>query len=351
MKPLVKQNKKIYPIMLIVLSAVLIVLFFMSFVFGRYSGTSVSDVFKILVNQVIPGAFEQTWSRTDEIVVTSYRFPRIFAAILVGAALPMSGATYQSIFSNPMASPDTLGVSNGASLGAVIAIVLGLSSLLVEALAFAIGCLAVLLVYVISMSISKGRNLTVYLILVGMVISSLLSSFISIIKSTCDPEKKLPEITYWLLGSFSSVTKQDAFLYFILFLVGSIPLFLLRWRMNLLTLSDLEVRSMGENINLIRTITILCSTLLTASSIAITGGIGWVGLVIPHIARQVVGNDFRKVLPISALMGGIFLLIMDNIARSISINEIPIGVLTALIGAPVFFFVLIKNRRNMLSDN
>lgn len=347
-----KKKRKIdYRLILMILLILVILCFFLSFNFGRYSGISSLNIFKILMNKLIPGLFNKSWTLTDEVVVTSYRFPRILAAILVGAALPMAGATYQSIFSNPMASPDTLGVTNGASLGAVIAIILNFTSFAIEVSAFTVGCLAVLFVYVVSLSISKGRNMTVYLILVGMVISSLLSSFISILKSTCDTEQKLPEITYWLMGSFSSVTQKDVFIYLIFFLIGATPLFFLRWRMNLLTLSDIEVKSMGENINVIRTITILCATLLTASSIAITGGIGWVGLIIPHIARQVVGNDFRKVLPTSALMGALFLLIMDNIARSIMINEIPIGVLTALIGAPIFFFVLVKNRRSMLNDN
>ncbi len=329
----------------------LVFIFLSSFMVGRFSGVSPIEVIKVLINSIWGDVFKPTWSSTVETVILNLRLPRIIAAILVGAALPMAGATYQAIFANPMASPDTLGVSSGASLGAVFAILLGLSSFAIETVAFILGCFAVLIVYIISMVMSKGRNMILYLILVGMVVSSLLSAILSILKYVCDPENELPAITFWLMGSFNKVTYNDIKIYVVFFVLGAVPLFFLRWRMNLLSLSDVEASSLGENTNVLRTITIVCATLLTASAIAITGGVGWVGLIIPHIARIIVGHDFKKVLPISALMGSSFLLVMDNLARSLTGAEIPVGVLTSLIGAPIFFFILIKFRRNMLNEN
>ena len=343
----IKSDGK-FILLIIILAIILLICFFASFMIGRYSGVDVLTVIKILWNSIF-GNLTVTWTKTQEVVVLSMRLPRIFATILVGAALPISGAAYQALFANPMASSDTLGVSSGASVGAVIAILTGMSYFVTEVMAFAVGCVAVVFVFFVSLSISKGRNLTVYLILVGMVVSALLSSVLSILKYLAT-EQQLPEITFWLLGSFQSVTVKEVRIYSIFFVVGAIPLFLLRWRMNLLSLSDHETKSMGENTNVLRAITILCATLLTAASTAMTGGIGWVGLVIPHISRIMVGHDFRKVMPVSALMGSIFLLMTDNMARSISINEIPIGILTALIGAPIFFVMLVKNRRNLLVD-
>lgn len=346
------HSKKVPLVPLILgLFIALFIVFIASFMVGRFSGASPLEVVKILVNSIFGNVFEPTWAKAAETVVLNLRLPRIIAAILVGAALPMAGAAYQAIFANPMASPDTLSVSSGASLGAVIAILLGFSSFAIEGTAFIFGCVGVILVYVISVMLSKGRNMIMYLILVGMVISSLLSAVLSILKYVCDPENELPAITFWLMGSFNKVTHEDIRIYIVFFVLGAVPLFLLRWRMNLLSLSDVEAKSIGENTNVLRTITIICATLLTASAIAITGGVGWVGLIIPHIARIVVGHDFKRVLPVSALMGSIFLLIMDNLARSLTGAEIPVGILTSLIGAPIFFFILIRFRRNLLNEN
>ena len=340
-----------YRLVLIMLAAFLAATFYLSFYIGRYTNIAFSDVIKILLNATGREFFEPTWSDSAAVVMINLRLPRIVAAMLVGAALPMAGAAYQALFANPMASPDTLGVTNGASVGAVIGILLGFSSFSIELSAFAVGVISVMVVYIISVILSKGRNMTMYLVLVGMVVSSLLSAILSILKYLCDPDNQLPAITYWLMGSFNSVDILDIKVYFVFFLLGTVPLFLLRWRMNLLSLSDFEARSLGENTTVLRTITILCATLLTAASVAITGGIGWVGLIIPHMARIMVGHDFRKVLPVSALLGASFLLIMDNIARSALATELPIGVLTSIIGAPIFFFILIKFRRNMLRDS
>lgn len=343
-------KKSVIKVLIFLLLLILIVLFFVSLFIGRYSNIDIAKSAKIFLHQVF-GMFEQTWSDLDASIILKLRLPRILASILVGASLSLAGAAYQVLFGNPMASPDTLGVSSGASVGACLGILLGWSSILVETSAFMIGCVTVLLSYIIAMSISKGKNTTIFLILTGMVISSFLSSFISIIKYVADPEDQLPAITYWLMGSFASVDMSDVKIQFVVLLLGAVPLLLLSWRINLLSLNSFEARAMGVNVNLLRAITIICATLLTGSSVAISGGIGWVGLVIPHIMRILVGNDCQRLFPTSLLAGSIYLIIMDDLARTISPSEIPIGVLTSLIGAPVFFIILISNRRNLVNEN
>lgn len=343
-------NEAKFRFVFMLLVLILIVLFFVSLFIGRYSNIDILTSAKIFLNEIF-GVFEQKWTDLDASIILKLRLPRILASILVGASLALAGTAYQVLFGNPMASPDTLGVSSGSSVGACLGILLGWSSILVETSAFLIGCVTVLLSYAIAMLISKGKNATVFLILTGMVISSFLSSFISIIKYVADPDDQLPAITYWLMGSFSSVDINDVKIQFVVLLLGAIPLLLLRWRINMLSLNYFEAKSMGINVNLLRTITIICATLLTASSVAISGGIGWVGLVIPHMMRFIVGNDCRRLFPSSALAGSIYLIIMDDLARTISPSEIPIGVLTSLIGAPVFFLILLNNRRNLVNEN
>lgn len=343
------QSKK-FCILIICLVIFLIVTFFISLFVGRYSDIDFTKAGKIFFNGLF-GNFEQTWTDLQASIVWKLRVPRIFASILVGASLALAGASFQALFGNPLASPDTLGVSSGSSLGACAGILLGWGNIIIESTAFLTGCATVLLCYVIAMSISKGKNTTVFLILTGMVISSFLSAFISIIKYMADPEDQLPAITYWLMGSFASVEMTDVKLQFVFLLIGATPLILLRWRVNMLSLNYFEAKSMGVNVNLLRTITIICATLLTASSVAISGGIAWVGLVIPHMMRFIVGNDCRRLFPASALAGSIYLVIMDDIARTLSAHEIPIGVLTSLVGAPIFFVILVSNRRSMINEN
>jgi len=318
-----------------------------SFYVGRYSGVQSFDVLKILLSKIFP-FIPQSWSDTAEAVVMNLRLPRIVAAVIVGASLAISGASYQSLFANPVASSDTLGVSASASFGAVLGILLNANEFGVKIVAFVIGCVAVFFVFAFASKISKGRNLTVYLILIGMVISSLFQAFLSLLKFVADPEDQLPKITYWLMGSFSNVGLDDLPYCIGCFLIGIIPLILLRWRLNLLSVSDYESKSMGENINLLRLITVMCATLLTSSAVSMTGGISWIGLVIPHMSRLIVGNDTKHLLPMSALLGGIFLLFIDNLARSITVYELPISVLTSLIGAPLFFVLLLRNKEKIV---
>lgn len=339
-----------YIILLWSLLILIIIAGMLSLCFGRFSRIELLNIPKILLHSIFPW-IEKTWTSTDEVVVMNLRLPRVISALVVGASLASSGASYQALFSNPVASPDTLGVTASASFGAVLGIIANSSVFGTKILAFVFGCVAVLGVFIFSSKLSQGRNLTVFLILIGVVVSSLFQALLSILKYIADPIDELPKITYWLMGSFSNVHLSDLPFCIAFFLLGSVPLLVLRWRQNLLSLSDYEAKSMGENINTLRLITVLCATLLTSSAVAMTGGISWVGLVIPHIARFIVGPDSKKLLPISMLIGALFLLIIDDIARSVSVYELPISVLTSLIGAPMFFAVLIKSRRQMMNAN
>lgn len=336
--------KRRFRFIIIGLLCLLLIAVVISLSVGRYTNISFMETINIIGNYLF--GIDNTDSTQNAIsVITQLRLPRIIASVLVGAALSASGATYQNLFSNPIASPDTLGVSNAASFGAVLGIVLGFSLSLSKIVAFAMGCIAVFIVFFSATKLNKGNNLTVYLLLIGMIMSSVFSALLSVLKYVADPDNQLPQITYWLMGSMSKLTMDDLKIYSIFFVLGIIPLVLLRWRMNLLTLSEAEAQSLGENTIQLRGISILCATLLTASSTAMTGGISWVGLIIPHMVRQVVGNNFKYVLPVSMLGGGVFLLIMDDLARTITINELPISIMTSLVGAPLFFGLLIYNRR------
>ena len=343
-----KKEKK-YFVIKISLIAILCLAFVLSFSVGRYSATDIKDVLAIFLYRVL-GIGEQIWNMNSEVVVMQLRLPRILGAVMVGSALAMSGASYQALFGNPIASQDTLGVSNAASFGAVLGIILGVNSSVAKIMAFGIGCIAVFIVFFMSVKINKGRSLTVYLLLMGMIVSSIFSALLAVLKYVADPDNQLPQITYWLMGSMSKITLNDIKIYLIFWIVGIIPLFLLRWRMNLLSLSDTEAVALGDNITVLRGVTIFSATLLTAASTAMTGGISWIGLIIPHIVRMLVGTDFRKVFPISGLLGASFLLIMDDLSRTLTINELPISIMTSLIGAPIFFAVLLTNKGGIKNE-
>ena len=344
------KTKTGYTLFILVLIVILIFLAVFSFTVGRFTKTDLSTIPKILINRIFP-LFEKTWTSVEESVVLNLRWPRIISSIIVGASLAISGAAYQALFSNPVASSDSLGVSSSAAFGAVLGFLLNLNIFYVKSLAFAIGCISVFSIYIIASRMNNRRNITVFLILIGMIISSLFGALLSILKYVADPIDQLPKITYWLMGSISNVRSSDITYCILFFLIGAFPLFLLRWRLNLLSLSDAEAKSIGENMNILRLITIICATLLTSSAVSMTGGISWIGLVIPHISRLLIGNDLRKLLPVSALLGGIFLLAMDDLARSISVYELPISILTSLLGAPVFFAILIWRRKQIVDEN
>ena len=322
---------------IVVLAAVLLALFLVSFVLGRYD-VPLWQVVRILLSKVLP--LEATWSANMAVAVLNVRLPRILLACLVGCALSAAGTAYQSVFRNPMAAPDILGASSGACFGAALAILLGLGRGAVTVLAFAASLVTVALVYVIARRI-RG-NQVVNLLLSGIMISSLFSAGTSYIKLVADPTNQLPAITYWLMGSLSGTRMQDVAFALLPMAAGLIPLLLLRWRVNLLTLDEEEARSMGVNATALRLVVILCATVLTAASVSVSGMIGWVGLVIPHLSRKLVGNDCRRLLPAAMLLGAIFLLLVDNVSRNLLAVEIPIGILTAFIGAPFFIYLMTR---------
>ncbi|SFG53238.1 iron complex transport system permease protein [Ensifer sp. OV372] len=275
------------------------------------------------------------------------RLPRVGGAILIGAALAAAGATYQGLFRNPLVSPDILGVSGGASLGAVIGIFLSLPVLAIQAISFAGGLLAVAAVYAVGMAI-RGRDPALTLVLAGIAIGALVGAGISLIKILADPYDQLPAITYWLLGSLTAITRLDVVSILPSLLIGLVPLVLFRWRMNLMTLGDEEAQTLGVDTRLTRALLIAAATLITAAAVSVSGVIGWIGLVIPHIARMLVGPDFRRLLPASMISGAAYLLVVDMLARSIALIEVPLGILTAAVGAPFFLWLLASGRRAWL---
>jgi iron complex transport system permease protein len=278
-----------------------------------------------------------------DLVLWNLRLPRLVAGILVGAALAAAGASYQAMFRNPLVSPDILGVSAGAGLGAVFAIFLSLPLAAVQLFAFVGGLIAVGLVYLISLT-SRQFDPVLVLVLAGVAIGSLLGSGISLIKILADPYSQLATITFWLLGGLNAVSQHELLWALPFLLAGLLPLILLRWRINLLSLSDMEAQALGVNTGVLRFLLIICATLMTAAAVSFTGIIGWVGLVIPHIARILVGPEFSRLLPTSLLIGATFLVLTDNVARNAASIELPLGVLTSLIGAPFFLYLLLKGR-------
>ena len=319
-----------------ILTIVLIVCAFASLALGRYSLT-VSEIFNSLYS-LITGSSAQ--NEQANAVITQIRLPRIAFAVLVGAALSASGAVYQGLFKNPLVSPDILGVSSGAAVGASIAIILSLPVLYVS--------LAVFAVVFLSQLIARGKLNVIIMVLSGVVISSLFAAFSSLLKFLADSENKLPEITFWLMGSLARTGGYQNVLYMLgVTALCLVPLFLLRFRLNILAFGEEEAKAMGVNVKFYSLI-ICASTLLTASSVAFCGIIGWVGLIVPHIARSIVGANFNVLLPASMLIGALFLLVVDTIARCAMASEIPLGIITSLIGAPVFIYLLYQSKKGWL---
>lgn len=319
------------------MASALLALFLLSFVMGRY-GVPLGQVVRILLSGVLP--LEQTWTGNMAIAVLNVRLPRILLACLVGCGLSAAGTGYQTVFQNPMAAPDILGASSGACFGAALAILTGQSAVMITVFAFLASLLSVALVYLVG-NHTRG-NRVVNLLLAGIMVGSLFSACTSYIKLVADPTNQLPQITYWLMGSLSGTRMGTVRFAAVCMAVGLVPLLLLRWRMNLLTLSPDEARAMGVHTDRLRLAVILSSTVLTAAAVSVSGMIGWVGLVIPHLSRRIVGSDCRRLMPMSCLFGAAFLLLVDNMARCLTATEIPIGILTAFVGAPFFIYLMVK---------
>jgi iron complex transport system permease protein len=280
-----------------------------------------------------------------EIVLVRVRLPRVAAAALVGAALAGAGTAYQTLFRNPLVSPDILGVATGAGLGAVAGILLSLPVIGIQALAFLLGLATVALVYLIAAAM-HGQDRTLILVLSGIVVGALAGACISLVKILADPYDQLPAITFWLLGSLAGVKLVDLATVLPLVFIGLVPLVLLRWRIGVLSLGDDEARALGVDVGRLRAIVIAAATLMTASVVAVSGVIGWVGLMVPHIARMMVGPKFDRLLPAAMLLGASFMLVVDTLGRSLARIETPIGILTAVLGAPFFLWLLARGRRS-----
>jgi iron complex transport system permease protein len=312
-----------------------------AFAVGQFP-VSPHDLFAVLWAKISGGA--SGVAPAVDAVVWRIRLPRIAAAVLVGAALAGAGATYQGLFRNPLVSPDILGVAAGAGLGAVLGIFLSAAILWVELLAFAGGLGAVAVVYLIGTAM-RGSDPILVLVLAGVAMGTLLGAAIALVKVFADPYNQLPAITFWLLGSLTAVNLSDLAAALPAILIGLVPLYLLRWRMNVMTLGDEEAKALGVNTALLRVLFIAGATLITAASVSISGIIGWIGLIIPHVARLIAGPEFSRLLPVSMLFGAGYLLLVDTLARTMATVEIPIGVLTAFIGAPFFLWLLASSRR------
>lgn len=303
---------------------------------GRYA-ISMGQFLSVIFPQFFSGVEVDPVMRD---VIFNIRAPRILLALLAGAGLGVAGGAFQALFSNPLATPDTLGVATGASFGAALGILFGLPSLLVQLSALVTGLVAVSLVYFVSRI--RGSSSIIMIILAGMVVSALFTALVSLVKFTADPQDVLPAITFWLMGSLSAATKETLALGTPLIAAGIFVIYLFRWKLNAMTLSEDEAATLGVNVKRVRVIIIAAAAMITASVVSMCGLIGWVGLLIPHAARMIFGNDNRYVVPASIGLGSIFMLVIDTTARCAMASEIPASILTAVIGAPFFIFLLRK---------
>jgi len=315
-------------------------LFLASFALGPYP-IPVSTVAQVFLHRL--HLVDKGWSDAVELVILDVRGPRIAAALLVGGALAAAGATYQNLFRNPLVSPGVLGVSAGAGFGAALGIVIGLPGGGIQGLAFLCGLAAVALAVWLARSLERHAMLV--LVVAGLVVSAFFQALISLLKVVADPLNHLPSITFWLLGGLHRMSALTLLTAVVPIAAAGLVLYALRWQVNALAAGEDEARAMGVDVKRVRLLLILAATLMTASCVSISGIVGWVGLLVPHIVRMIVGPGFPAVLPMSALIGGGFLLAVDNLARWPGTSEIPLGILTALIGAPFFALVLLRTRR------
>ncbi|WHH58728.1 iron ABC transporter permease [Petroclostridium sp. X23] len=329
---ILKKNRMLF---IVVLVAIPLLTALTCIGIGRYSLT-IGESFQVLLHALLFG--KESVDAQSYSVIIGIRLPRIILALLCGAGLAVSGASFQALFTNPLATPDTLGVAAGASFGAVVALLAADHLIWVQAVALLMGLAAVFLTY--SISKIRGKSTIIMMVLSGMVISSMFQAFVSLIKYMADPEDKLPAITYWLMGSLSSVTYKSLLIGTPFILIGIILVSALRWKLNVLSLSEDEAHSMGVNVKHLRLLIIVAATMITASAISMCGQVGWIGLLIPHIARMLFGSNNRFVIPASISFGAVFMLVIDTVARSATAAEIPVSILTATVGAPFFIFLL-----------
>ncbi len=312
----------------------------LSLMLGRYP-MGVTDVLGMLASRVVP--VQGGWSAQQESLFFNVRLPRVVLALMVGCSLSAAGAAFQGVFQNPLVSPDFLGASQGAALGACVAILFSLGSLATSLASFAVSMASVAIVLAVSTRAKGNRILAT--VLAGVMVSSLFQAGVSYTKLVADPNAQLQAITFWLMGSLTSARFRDIALMGVPAVVGNVGLFVLRWHINVLTMGDDEALSLGVDAQRVRVACIFCATLVTAACVSVTGIIGWVGLVVPHLARGLVGVDYRRLIPASMVLGAGFLLAVDDVARLATTAEIPIGILTAFVGAPFFVRLITRGRR------
>ena len=329
------KRKKTYFLLLI---SPIFIVFFSLFV-GIYS-LSLTEVIRILVSKLSFAPYDP--GNKALYIVWNIRMPRIILGMLVGASLAVSGVAFQSLFKNPLVSSSILGVTSGAGFGAALSILIFSSKNYTYLFAFGFGVLAVFLSYWIGKIYSSDS--TVMLVLGGVIVSSVFSSLISLAKYMADPYNQLPTIVYWLMGSLSSASYKDMYLGGIPMIIGTTGLIASRWRLNVLSMGDREAQTLGINVNLNKAFVISCATLATAGAVSVSGNIGWVGLIIPHIGRMMFSNDNKYLIPISISLGASYLVLVDNLARTIGGAEIPLGILISLLGGPFFVYLLKRTK-------
>jgi iron complex transport system permease protein len=321
---------------LMIAFGVLIAGLLLAFTVGRYP-VGLSDLFSVLASK-LSGQASAVPAAVDN-VIWQVRGPRVLAAALVGAALAVAGTAFQGLFRNPLVSPDILGASSGAAFGAVLGIYFSLGIFAIQAFAFVGGLIAVAAVYLVGSAV-RARDPILVLVLTGVVVGALLGAGVGLVKYLADPYNQLPAMTFWLLGSLAATSVPDLVPLFGPVTIGTLVLVALRWRLNVMSLPDEEARALGVPTGPLRVVIVAAATLVTSASVATAGIIGWAGLVVPHIARSLVGPDFGKLIPTAALLGGGFLLVIDTLARTMAAIEIPLGILTAVVGTPFFIWLL-----------
>ena len=325
--------------MYIILTTLVLVMFILALAVGRYPVPPV-QVFKILYSTVIP--IRKEWDLITESVILRIRLPRVSMALAGGLGLGVCGAIFQGIFRNPLVSPGVVGVTSGAGFGAALAILIFGMGIMTQFFAFLFGGGALLLTWTITKR-TRASSLLVF-VLSGVIINMFFQAMISLVKFMADTEEKLPSIVYWLMGSLSSCSWQKISLVIPLILLASLILVLMRQRINLLSLGDETVLSLGVDPVVLMNIILVLTTIIVSAIVSIAGIVGWIGLIIPHIARMIVGPDHERLIPVSALLGAIFFMLIDMVGRSISPQDIPLGILTALFGAPLFIGLLIRTK-------
>ena len=308
---------------------------------GRYS-MNPADVIAVLFARISGKPADQAMAN----ILFLIRLPRVLAALLIGAALTISGAVYQSIFRNPLVSPDLLGVSSGASVGAAAAIFLGLSFGFIQVLAFSGGMLAVLLATSLPKLLRNTSNMM--LVLSGIIVSGFMNSIIGIFRFVSREQDQLASIVFWQMGSLARINIPQVLSVAPSILVCLFIMIMISWRLNILSFGEQEAHSVGINVKRLRFMAIICASLLTASSVSVSGTIGWIGLIIPHFGRIICGSDNTKLMPLAAILGGAFLLVIDTLARCLTAMEIPLSILSGLVGAPFFAWLLIQKRAKIL---